>query len=269
MNYNELKVIAQPHLREDDNLPSNAFLLLNQLHIPFKSKSQCEAEFGGKMTPLYNAPAFLEIDSDGEKTVYFNDSTRYYNFYIFHEIAHYLLGHEADSPQNEMDADLLACILAAPLENLPSNLKSARDLSSLCKIPIDKAEIYWQEIRDNFSVQEKKNIWMYLSFGLIGVIIILFGCFVWRSGHINNTSDEKPAINISQYQGATPIQEDMRVVSDSTAEDEGNIYYITSSGTRYHVEGCSHLKGKDNYIIISFDEVERLRLIPCKVCIKE
>ena len=41
---------------------------------------------------------------------------------------------------------MLACILAAPIENLPSYLKSARDLSSLCQIPIDKAEEYWQEI---------------------------------------------------------------------------------------------------------------------------
>lgn len=146
MNYNELKKIATPHIRDRENLPSNAFLLLCQLHIPFKTKSQCEAEYGSKMTPLYNTPAFLSIDSEGNKTIYFNDSTKYWNFYIFHEIAHYLLGHEDDSPQNEIDADLLACILAAPLENLPTYLKTARDISSLCKIPIDKAEMYWQEI---------------------------------------------------------------------------------------------------------------------------
>lgn len=115
-------------------------------HIPFKTKTQCEAEYGSKMTPLYNAPAFLEIDQQGNKTIYFNDKTKYWNFYIFHEIAHYLLGHETNSPQNELDADLLACILVAPVENLPTYLKTARDLSVLCLIPIDKAEMYWQEI---------------------------------------------------------------------------------------------------------------------------
>lgn len=155
MNYDELKTIAQPHLRESDNLPSNAFLLLNQLRIPFKSKAQCEAEFGGKMTPLYNSPAYLEIDSNGNKTIYFNDSTKYWNYYIFHEIAHYLLGHEDDSPQHEMEADLLACILVAPIENLPSYLKTARDLSTLCKIPIDKAEVYWTEIYPTARQEEK------------------------------------------------------------------------------------------------------------------
>ncbi len=269
MTYEELKKIAQPHLREGDNLPSNAFLLLTQLHIPFKSKRQCEEEFGGKMTPLYNSPAFLEIDSEGNKTVYFNDSTKYWNFYIFHEIAHYILGHEIDSPQHEMDADLLACILTAPLENLPSTLKSARDLSTLCKIPIDKAEIYWQEIRDNFSIQEKKNIWMYLSFGLIGIVIILFGCFVWRSGQNGTAEDNKAVININQYQGVTPTKEDLEIVSDSEKKADEDIYYITSSGTRYHIEGCQYIQGKDNLISATQDEVEKLRLFPCKVCIKE
>ena len=33
---------------------------------------------------------------------------------------------------------MLACILATPIENLPSYLKPARDLSSLCQIPITK-----------------------------------------------------------------------------------------------------------------------------------
>lgn len=146
MTYKQLKKIAEPHIRKGENLPSNAFLLLAQLHIPFKSEKQCEQDFGGKMTPLYNHPAFLAIDSIGDKTIYFNSNTKYWNFYIFHEIAHYILGHEDDSPQNELDADMLACILIAPVENLPTYLKTARDLSSLCQIPIDKAEMYWQEI---------------------------------------------------------------------------------------------------------------------------
>ncbi len=145
MTYKELKKIAQPHIRENDNIPSNAFLLLCQLHIPFKDEKQCEQDYNGKMTPLYDRPAFLATYK-GEKIVYFNCRAEYYNFYIFHEIAHYLLGHEGDSPQNELDANMLACILAAPIENLPSYLKSARDLSALCSIPIDKAEEYWQEI---------------------------------------------------------------------------------------------------------------------------
>lgn len=146
MTYKQLKKIAKPHIQKGAELPSNGFLLCNQLHIPFKTEKQYEDDYAGEYNPLYNSPALLCINSKGEKTIYFKTNTRYWNFYIFHEIAHYLLGHEDDSPQNEMDADLLACILAAPIENLPTYLKTARDISSLCKIPIDKAEMYWQEI---------------------------------------------------------------------------------------------------------------------------
>lgn len=146
MTYRQLKKIAQPHIRKGGKLPSNAFLLLTQLHIPYKTQKQCEEDFKGKISLLYTTPAFLHIDENGEKTIYFRTNTKYWNFYILHEIAHFLLGHEDGCPQNELDADMLACILAAPIENLPSYLKSARDLSALCDIPIDKAEMYWQEI---------------------------------------------------------------------------------------------------------------------------
>ena len=145
MTYKQLKKIAKPHIRKNDNLPSNSFWLLNQLHIPFRNEKQCEEDYKGGMTPLYNHPAFL-ANFNGEKIIYFNSNTKYWNFYIFHEISHYLLGHEDDSPQNEIDADMLACILIAPVENLPTYLKTARDLSVTCQIPIDKAEMYWQEI---------------------------------------------------------------------------------------------------------------------------
>ena len=65
MTYKELRDIAKPHIREGENLPSNSFLLLNQLHIPFKNEKQCEQDFGDKISPLKNNPAFLSIDSSG------------------------------------------------------------------------------------------------------------------------------------------------------------------------------------------------------------
>lgn len=146
MTYKQLKKIAKPHIRKGAELPANGFILCNQLHIPFKTEKQYEEDCVGLYNPLYNTPALLCKNCKGEKTIYFKTNTRYWNFYIFHEIAHYLLGHEDDSPQNELDADMLACILVAPIENLPTYLKTARDISSLCQIPIDKAEVYWQEI---------------------------------------------------------------------------------------------------------------------------
>lgn len=148
MTYIELHDIATPYIEKISSTPGNSFSLAMKLGIPFKTEKQCEEDYGGKMTPLRNTPAFLAINGK-EKVIYFNSNTRYWNFYMFHEIAHYILEHDNDSPENEADANMLACILMAPVENLPSYLKTARDLSCLCSMPIDKAEEYWEEIYPN------------------------------------------------------------------------------------------------------------------------
>lgn len=255
MTYKDLKDIAKPHIREGENLPSNSFLLLNQLHIPFKNERQCEQDFGDKISPLKNNPAFLSIDADGNKTVYFNSNTKYWNFYIFHEIAHYLLGHEQNSPQNEIDADLLACILAAPIENLPTYLKSARDLSSLCKIPIDKAEMYWQEIKDKFSKWRKK-VWVMGSIiGIVILSVVLLLCFKNQSTTPNYIEETNTV--------ATPAPD-----SDVDTYSQDNLFYITPSGTHYHLKDCRHIKYKNNTISISLEEVTKFNLEPCEDCIK-
>lgn len=250
MTYKELKKIGQAHIRKNENLPSNSFLLLAQLHIPFKTEKQCQEDYKSKMSPLYNTPAFLALDKTGEKIMYFNSQSTYWNFYIFHEISHYLLGHEDDCIQNEDDANMLACILAAPIENLPSTLKSARDLSGLCKIPIDKAEVYWQEIKYEFSNRSKK-LWIFSCITCLVISFIIISLFLR-----NYFSTEKSA-------------EEPNIITTITSDDDQNdLFYITSSGTHYHLSNCKHIKYKNNIIHISKDEVDTLKLEPCEDCIK-
>lgn len=246
MTYEQLRQYAAPHIRKGSELPTNAFVLLHQLHIPYGDQERCEEDYGGRMTPLYNHPAFLAI-TNKEKIIYFNTTAKYWNFYIFHEIAHYLLGHEDDSPQNEMDANMLACILAAPIENLPTYLKTARDLSSLCKIPIDKAEEYWQEIGVNFSKPHKKLL-------ITGLILLVALITIFISAIFNS-----PAIyNEDNFDYSQQI----------TTSTDNTIYYKTSSGTHYHLKDCKHIKYKNNIIDISKDEIIKLNLEPCNECIK-
>lgn len=269
MTYKELKHIAQPHIREGDNLPSNSFLLLNQLHIPFKNEKQCEQDFSEEINPIKNNPAFLSIDSDGSKTIYFDSNTPYWNFYIFHEIAHYLLGHEQNSPQNEIDADMLACILAAPIENLPTYLKTARDLSSLCKIPIGKAEVYWQEISVNFLETNKKS-WIFNKKPLIPIIVLLIFLSIttlYIKHNNNSTLTTTNAENSSNETGKTTTQKvNDPITYESQSSDD--LYYMTSSGTHYHTYDCQYIKYKTNIISISLSEAEKLNLEPCKECIE-
>lgn len=251
MTYEELKQIANPHIRERENLPSNSLLLLTQFHIPYKTEKQCEQDFEDKINPLKINPAFLSIDSEGNKTVYFSSNTQYWNFYIFHEIAHYLLGHEQNSPQNEIDADMLACILAAPIENLPTYLKSARDLSTLCKIPIDKAEMYWQEISINFSKPHKKL----LVTGIVLVfLLIIISLTILLNSLIRAT---QPTTEVKTYSPAS-----------NNIQKEEYTYYMTTFGTHYHIRDCQYVKYKTNVISISLDEAKKLNLKSCEKCIK-
>lgn len=252
MTYEQLRQYAKPHIRQGAELPSNAFILLHQLHILYKDQEQCQKDYGGKMTPLYNHPAFLAI-TDNEKVIYFNTNARYWNFYLFHEISHYLLGHEDDFPQQEADANMLACILIAPVENLPSALRSARDLSALCKIPIDKAEVYWQEIKDKIS-KWYKRVWV------IGCIIgtIIFSIIL--SFYFKNYPTTSN--NIEETSTITTPAPDVNIYS------QDDLFYITSSGTHYHLKDCKHIKYKNNTIHISKDEADKFNLEPCDDCIK-
>lgn len=256
MTYEELKKIAQPHIRTNENLPSNAFLLLTQLHIPFKSEKQCEEDFSGKMTPLYNHPAFL-ANFNGEKIIYFNSNTEYWNFYIFHEIAHYILGHENDSPQNEMDADMLACILAAPYDNLPSTLKSARDLSTLCKIPIDKAEMYWREIKPIIS---KKHFPKWALATGSALLALVLAVSIW----VMSSNKAIPANNNTyKAEKYTPT-----VKSEIKNDNNIDSVVVTPSGTKYHLPSCQYVKDKTNTIEYNISEAIDKGYYPCKICIK-
>ena len=259
MTYEELKKIAQPHIREKDNLPSNALLLLTQLHIPYKTEKQCEKDFEGKYNPLDNYPAFLFVKGD-EKVLYFKTTTRYYNFYIFHEIAHYILGHEDDNPQNELDANMLACILAAPIENLPTNTKTAQDLSSACTIPIDKAEEYWAEIKHRLPKRKLSAKRKFVITSIICVIIMLLS----SAGFVLSKK-------LSNQESKTDTTEQNSIVHTQTQEQkdlqEGKVY-VTTSGTKYHLPNCRYVKYKTNITGYNTDDAINKGYEPCKICIK-
>ena len=48
-----------------------------------------------------------------------------------------------------------------------------------------------------------------------------------------------------------------------TQESQQVTVYITNSGTKYHLDGCRHLKSK---IEKTLEEAKALKLDPCKVC---
>ena len=82
--------------------PCNPFLLCTQLQISFKVRSQAVEDFAGT-NPLISSPAILYKESGKVPSyiIYFDETSMYWRFYIFHEIAHYVLVHTSDSLQEE------------------------------------------------------------------------------------------------------------------------------------------------------------------------
>lgn len=170
-NFNQLNEIAQVYNKQLTSFPCNPFLLCTQLQISFKVKSQAVKDFDGT-NPLISTPAILYKKPNVVPSyiIYFDETSMYWRFYIFHEIAHYILGHTSDSLQEEQEANLMACLLIAPKNKLPTYLKNAKDLSVFAEIPIAYAEEYWNYLHNKL-IKPKMIFNIMISVCILTVIL--------------------------------------------------------------------------------------------------
>ena len=61
---------------------------------------------------------------------------------------------------------------------------------------------------------------------------------------------------------------DRSVPSDTPVSVTPSGYYATSSGSKYHAEGCSYIKGKANLRSVSAEDIAAGKFTPCSRCIK-
>ena len=98
----------------------------------------------------------------------------------------------------------------------------------------------------------------------------------FTAGLSEGTTQAEETVQIPQHLASvTPlfpsqpsVSESTDVISSVTASETEQIseqitVYITNSGTKYHLDGCRHLKSK---IEKKLEEVKALHLEPCKVC---
>lgn len=257
MTYKELSDIANENIDiTTNNLPQSAFEIAQQLNIRIKNSTECKQDYHTIETPLLNCNAIYALNN-GEYTIYHNENYAYKNFSIAHEIAHHLLGHTSDGAAQHHDANLLASIIIAPKRLVHARkIKNAVQLSETCKIPIDIAEMYWKEIHTSKvkKVQLKSKPISSISIVII-IIITLVGLFLTNpsvtNSQLNNTYINESDINIDNI----PVE------IKNTGE-----YYVTSSGTKYHLKNCKYLKNKSNVRQTSDPESEGYS--PCSFCIK-
>jgi Zn-dependent peptidase ImmA (M78 family) len=151
MKYKELVEFADNINIERTEIPLNALELSAILDIQIGNESAARNDFKGRDSPLLEYPAFLYIDDIGRRKIYYNSQTRFWNFYLMHEIAHWLLRHTEKTYANEIEADLLACILLVPPRLVAKSCKNSYMVCKMCNVPVDKADMYWQEIVDGMT----------------------------------------------------------------------------------------------------------------------
>lgn len=235
--YKQLKAIAEIYTQNIKHIPSNPFLLCTQLQIHYKFKFQYSCK-DGEINPLDNAPAILsknEIDS----TIYIDQNSKYWRFYFFHELSHYILEHDVDFSKQEKEANILACLLIAPPNLIPTYLKNANDLSILSQIPIAYAEEYW----DYLHLKNKTKLTKILTtVGILALMVTIY--FIGQHGNNRNNNIIIPSVSPS-------------VISHH--------FYVTEHGNKYHTKNCPYLKNKSNIKEIS--ESDTINYAPCKICI--
>lgn len=155
-----------------------------------------------------------------------------------------------------MDADLLACILVAPVGNLPSYIKSARDLSSLCQIPIDKAEMYWQEIK----AQRIRKTHFKQYFVATFIIIVAIFLSLFLATHFFKSNNNPTDFNETTSDFITST-ENLNINSTSVV--------VSPFGAKYHLPSCRYISDKDNLTEINITEAENQGYLPCKICFPE
>ena len=211
---------------------------------------------------------------NGEYIIYHDEKYPYKNFAIAHEIAHYLLGHTSDGIDYHHDAQLLAAIIVAPVELLKkTNIKNASHLSEQCKIPIDIAEEYWADIKDELhSPTLSDQSFKYIIFAVI-IAVLSFNLGLFVNPNIRENSGKNAVLGQSiiatemTTEAIPVITEAAPVTTYNTPPSSEEIVYVTKTGEKYHKPDCQYVKGHD-VTSMPLLEAEEMGYEPCKVCWK-
>lgn len=267
MTYNELKEIVDERIKtRQESLPVDAFYISSQLNIRLKNSIEAKEDFGNEN--LFKSSNAVYTLNKGEYIIYFNEHYAYKNFSIAHEIAHHILGHTSEGVEQHHDAQLMASIMVAPIDLIHKyKIKSASELSEICKMPIEAAEAYWHEItqrKERFHFFYKNK---YTKIGsIIGLLLVTTVLFCWYHTKNNATITYIKPSEILTYSTEIPS-----VTPSYPPTDETNIQtvYVTPSGEKYHRAICRHIKNAENIIEFSIENAKKAGFDPCKDCIGE
>ena len=147
---------------------------------------------------------------------------------LLHEIGHIILGH-LDIPSRELNRG-----------------KSEQD-----------AELFAYIVLANVKRRSKTSF--KIPFFLLAVVVLVESVII-----ASNLFKNRQNYDLNNVVAASSYSDTSNVVSvDNTLSEE--VYYVTTTGKKYHEADCRYVKGKSNIIALS-PEQEMSNYSPCSVC---
>lgn len=274
--------------------------LLNELSI-LNNWKLCKYSSNQKLIHNLHLEEHLKLDAftfikDNQIFILYNDDLPENDilFNILHEFGHILLDHSSSNNilgysllsetliRQETEANTFACEVLAPscvLKQL--NINSIDDILKFSNLPA-KHSIYHINNITNFSniddiserlikifneyitkntynkeeikIKPKRYIPLMLSISsiLIITIFILFSSLKENNNIPNNE----------------PIKNEIINKSTTSNVDNNKVFYITKTGSKYHIKDCRYIKYKNNLIELKYNDNLLKDYEPCSVCIK-
>lgn len=193
----------------------------------------------GEIIDIYNLRTMAESNDSfaahiGNRTVIFYDeniSQLDFPHILAHEIGHIVLGH---------------------LDNTDDIYAKERD-----------CECFADELLSYVPFQAQ---------ALLSWVGALFVLFVVGAVFYVAKSENESSIVISESSApqtsteyTTSISEHNSITS-SESDYINTVVYITEYGTKYHIDGCRYIKGKDNLLEVTIEQAEKAGYEPCEIC---
>lgn len=249
-NYKELRTISKKYIRKE------VYSIAHELDIPILDETACNKLFKSN-SPLSNQYAVL-VTVGNRYTIYFKES-KHKEYYILHELCHYLLKHNADGEYEENQSNILACMILIPDKSINNDVF---DLSEIYNIPVDKVILYIQYIKSNTNIYNKRKVIVFTSFTIAACVLfvsgILLGAFVIN----NKTSDITP---VAVTDTETTSEQPIALTTQAQSIDDDTVY-ITKYGIKYHKENCYYIKNSET-ITLTVEQAKQQGYSPCAVCI--
>ncbi len=196
-SYEALYTLAQDSLARCSAPAPTIKQLAQALNLPLKAFSELSRSQQQLFCEQLHMPAFLLQEQ--QAIIFYNDRSPHWQQAVAHEIAHFLLRHSHDGPDQERDAHLLSLMLLAPAGYFP---------------------------RPKAPSLLRANRLRPLALGLFALVFLL-GAFLLPRAF-------EPSAGMSQSNEPKPLL--TQIASDSTvyATPQGERFHLVSC---YHLEG--------------------------------